>query len=586
MAKICNSATYTLKETFEGTYFSVPDYQREYTWSHDKEVEDLYNDLIENYENNPDKAYLLGPIVTLQTPLHKPNEIVDGQQRLITLTLLFCAIRNALKKYIPKLKDDKEDYDDLVSKIDKSIIDENNKPHIKLNNDRDNEFFEKICTRKHIPDRGVRPKSNVINNYYELFGRINKLFDKYFQDKKDRERIRTVEKMFDNIRDNTCLVYIEITNDEYVYQVFQSLNSKGKKLRQADLIKSYLLSKCPEKVKDKWRKIMDPKSISDNPDDFLYYSVLSRNCDADISKMNLYNHIRDNIKTQEDVGKYLEELIEDSEIIRVLYDPYMLYTDQSSKSTYYVHLLYGMRQINAKYFQRPVIAAYREWGLDNDKTRQLLDCLIKFFFMYRTICKLDIDRIKRISKDVTCAIIAGKELDEIFYKILKNKTINRIENNIEQKRFLDEFKNNTDGLTKNVIKYILYSLEHQLQSRQGTQMLEKFELEHIFPQKPKENDWPNRDELKKHTKRLGNITLLDHQWNASRNNRSFEDKMKAGDKCYKKSGLELNKQYLVNYEQWDIKKIEDREARLLEMAKKIWNLDEYVKKAEKYKLET
>lgn len=580
MAKICNSDTYTVKETFEDMHYAIPDYQRKYTWKHDVEVEDLCNDLIENYNKNPDKPYLLGPIVTLQNPLHEPHDIVDGQQRLITMTLLFCALRKALENYIPIEEDDKKDYDDLVCEINKSIIGSDNTPRITLNDTKDKELFEKICTEKEI-SINVRSKSNIIKNYRELLQYLEKLFEKYFENKTVRDKIRIATKMFYSIRDNTCFVYIEITNDEYVYPVFQSLNSKGQKLQQADLIKSHLLSICSDTVTEKWSKIMEFESIQKNPDDFLYYSTLSRNCTEDIMKINLYNHIRKKVKTQERVDEYLDKLIEDSEIIRMLYDPKILYSRQNTKHHDYVHLFYGIKQINAKYFQRPIIAACRKWGLDDDRTRQLVDCLLKFFFMYRTICKSDIERIKTISKKITCDIHDGKEMSEIFYKILKNETVNDSKYNVEQDDFNANFKENTNNLTDNVIKYILYSLEHKLRDKQDIQIMQqKFELEHIFPKNSNIDDWPNKTELENHIKRLGNITLLDHEWNSSRSNHGFSHKMDAGEKCYKKSGLELNKQYL-DYKQWGMQEIENRETKLLELAKDVWDLSEYTKQAKK-----
>jgi len=570
--------------------FVVPDYQRAYSWD-DVRVEELWNDLMENSEN-PDRLYLLGPIVTIKKPGvdSSLSEIVDGQQRLVTLTLLFCALRDSLAKHEPEEGDDKVDYDELVKKINKLIKTNNRQPLIKLNNSNDDSVFISICVGEGTPQQSPKSDTRIINNYQTLLNHTNTLCDRHFNKGNPREAIRNIRKLLGTIKHNVYFIYIVIEEEDYSYQVFQSLNSKGQKLNQSDLIKSLLLNIVQndddrDRVKDLWNKIMSSGTIKKNPDDFLYYSMLSRTCPKsqdgvdEVLKKKLYSAVKRRCKNRADVETYLQNLVDDSRIIETLNRPNTLISENDCDPDF-VHLFYGIQQINAKYFRRPIIAAYRAWGL-SDKTKSLVDCLLKFFFMYRTISKYDIDQIKRIARNATCRILDGHSLDEILYTVLKSERPGSVIDNVDQETFMKEFKKNISDLKGPVATYILYSLEKKLSAAEGTRLgFSRYHVEHIFPSNPND-DWTNKEELWDHRNRLGNLTLLDMRWNLPMQNRSFEDKRAKGKRCYLNSDLELNKKYLINYSQWGVKEIEDREKKLIEYAKEIWDLSKYSRLAKK-----
>ncbi len=585
MGNICHSETDPLGTILDGrTSFIVPNYQRAYSWGNDK-VNELWEDLVDGYASDPNHLYLLGPIVVVKLPGTRIlNEIVDGQQRLVTLTLLFCALRNSLAEHEPNNEFDKKDYTDLIDEINKSIRTDAKQPLIKLNNKDDNDVFTDICNAKN-PLQNTTSNTSLTANYDILLKLARELCKKRFDKENDRDAIRSIRKTFCTIKNNTNFIYVTIQDEDYSYQVFQSLNSKGQKLNQADLIKSILLNKAPDKVTDRWDAIMSSKPIKKNPDDFLYYSMLSRTCPKsdgsdEVLKIKMSSRIKSKCKNPTDVEEYLKELSEDSRIIEVLNRPETLRSEDKYDLDF-IHFFYGIQQINAKYFRRPIITAYREWGSSNSDTKLLIGCLLKFFFMYRTISKLDIDLLKRIARDVTCHILNGKKLDEILYTILKSEKPG-VEDNINQDDFMNEFKNNINNLKTSVATYILYSLEKKLHDDQGTHIeFNKYHIEYIFPKNPDYEKWANKDELDDHKNRLGNLTLLDMKWNATMKNYSFEDKRNKGTRCYLESGLELNKKYLRKYERWGIEEIEKREKELIECASGIWNLAEYLQLAKK-----
>ena len=230
-------------------------------------------------------------------------------------------------------------------------------------------------------------------------------------------------------------------------------------------------------------------------------------------------------------------------------------------------------------------------GPDDPNTLMLTDCLLKFFFMYRTIGDKGVDILRHIARMVTRQIINGKDLDEIFWMILKDDISEHVKDRLMIGDFKKQFPSRLFKLTSPIAHYILASIEFKLQI-EGAEMqnhLYNLEVEHIFPQKPEQEHWPNSDDLKDSLWRLGNLTLVPRGWNPAFKNYSFTIKKhgksngQQGKKSYLASGIVLNYKYL-NYDQWTKAEITAREKLLtdkLVYKLKIWDLTEYSSRAKK-----
>ena len=580
----------SLRQVFDDqTHYVVPDYQRPYNWEK-VQVEELCDDLFDRYPADPtqkNEEYMLGPIV-----MFKKNqtdfEIIDGQQRLVTLMLLFCAFRDSLKQYLNSsdgkspLKFSMEDIDQLINPDADNIY---------LNNSKDHDILCDI--RKGIKSKPAK-RSKVMRNYSILFNRTNELCQKYEiqGSKKPQIEIRAIQHIISDLKDKISFVRVDVSNENYSHQIFQSLNSKGQKLNQADLIKSYILKKIEQKhqvsIKERWDSIMEKAESEKIPSDALIYeSMLSRisKNEDDVKKRDLFRAIKTKYPEGKDIETFVKRLEEDASFVMMLHKPKLL--DEIDKYPVLKHAFNGLKQIRAVYFKRPIITACREWGPTNKKTIELVDCLVKFFFMYRTICKKDIDLLKRNSKIVTNQIIDNKNIGTILHAILKYDTPNGERQHIDSKEFVKAFRESNFNLDSKEAMYILTSFEHELREASGAEIaVETLNVEHIFPQNPKQKDWPNKDEMAGHTDRLGNLTLISGKWNQVLSNHSFKDK-KSGIQSegilvgYSQSGLKINEKYLAGYGQWTVQEIEKREEHLADLAEKVWDLSNYVKKAKK-----
>ena len=376
------------------------------------------------------------------------------------------------------------------------------------------------------------------------------------------------------LKDKIYFVSVVLFNEDYAYPVFQSLNSKGQALNQSDLIRSHLI-KYPEytrRIEVLWSKIDD----FDDADDFLYYSMLSRTYESDdVKKHKMFKRIKDRCVDQDKVGKYIDELEADLDIIAKLDDPELLDKYGDSQWDDLRHALHGLKYVNALYFRRPIIAACRKWGFKDPKVKKLTEFLLIFFFMYRTVCKRDIDFLKANSRTMTGQIANNEPINAILKTMLKDNMLENVQNDFQK-----QFKDSVFKLKRSVALYILMSLERSLQIP-GTltySHINELELEHIFPQRPSNKNWPNMDELSAHKCRLGNLTLITKDWNKSLKNSGFITKKNGKDnkdKCYSRgSGIQLH-QYLDEYQEWSVNQIECYENNLIEKGCKIWDLSSY-----------
>lgn len=562
--------------------YLIPDYQRSYDWEQEK-VEDLWRDLMQIYVEEVDirdKAYFLGPIVTLEPEPHDaPHEIIDGQQRLVTLTLMLCAFRDLLRNNMEKLNDD---INDLILDIEQHIPRSFKLQHA-------DEIFSELLQGEFIERKNNEiaddNERTLIKNYKILVKNLEELFDKcgLYNTDKQRISVRRLRKIIEDLMTKTQFAHITVKDREYTIQVFQSLNSKGQTLNQSDLVKSHVLAivnpKKRQDVEERWDRILDALGKDEDPDEFLYESALSRSAKMtkDIQKKELFKYVKKNMSTEKNVTEYIKGLKIDVNYIRNLNDPKRV----NEKCHELKHSLYGLKQIRARYVRRPIIAACREWGLEDSKTTELITCLLKFFFVYRTICEGSIDQIKKNSKEITGMIMDGNNsLNEIFWTILKDSRPEQPVSYVKPEEFIEKFLDAAYYLKEDAIKYILYSFERDLILKKGmVEQVNAYELEHIFPRKATKKYWPKRDELKRGVSRLGNITLVPPDWNKKLSNHSFKYKMENG---YKKSGIKLNKEYLQKYNDWDLKSMADREKNLInDLAKKVWDLSEYENKAKK-----
>jgi len=218
--------------------FEIPKYQREYTWG-SREWEALFDDLYEN-----DVGYFLGSIICINTATDSINgpkfEVVDGQQRLTTLSLLFSALYTTLNSHKELLDEDQQsDILQLKRKIvlKKTQSDIRVVPQVQGSN-RDDYLglLSKIGIIPKHPMPNYASNRRIVKAYNYFLQRINETLEKL------DDKVAGMFKILDKVN-TAIIVMIEVSNHADAYTLFESLNNRGIPLTAVDLIKNLLLAR-------------------------------------------------------------------------------------------------------------------------------------------------------------------------------------------------------------------------------------------------------------------------------------------------------------------------------------------------------
>ncbi len=553
-------------DIFSGVFYVVPEYQREYSWGRDQ-WENLFNDL----NDSASEAYFLGTIICISED-NKPMQVIDGQQRLTTLSIFRLAIFANLSKRKNEFSDDDkmEAYLALKSSL---VKDEKNKLQLQSKN----------------KDEYVKLIKKIIKNddKQQLDGRLRivKAYS-YFEEKIGLNS--SIEDIFNilNKINSALIVRIEVKSDQDAFILFESINNRGMPLSPIDLIKNKLFAVLSNKKIGsiesnnlEWQKILENIPEFDDQVRFLrHYYHAFKNEDkikfakfAKATKTNLINIYSSLIEKE---PKYIfDELINKS-------DTYGKFARPKETEKLYDLLKLGAAPANA-------LLLYVYSKFPNEDFERLLNFIENWFIRrhitdYPNTNKLDqifidlIEKLKEYSFDEIVSFLTHNDRyksDEELKSILINSAL--YEKNYSATRCL-LIKYEKSKMTKE--QGDLSKFWTAVVSEKGKERY-IWSIEHIMPQTPDDKtEWSDipKESYDLNLHRLGNLTLT--AYNSNLSNKSFKNKIEAKDKEGKEIGLksgnvEINV-YIKNKtdEKWTI---EDIDARSKSMTEEIINLLRY-----------
>lgn len=239
----------------------VPPYQREYAWDTEA-VEQLLEDFASAKEENKD--YFLGTIVTINDTSNKVLEIVDGQQRLTTTAIFIAAIRDYLVQITSAEMIVESINNEFLSIIDRFAGQRVSR--LMLNID-DNVFFQEL-----IGEQNLNKIPNPTRESHRLLLEAKKIADKKVKLIANASQAADINLIFNNwiefIENNASVVLLQAQNASQAFKMFETLNDRGMKTNQADLVKSYLFGQAGKSITTsiaKWSSIRDNlEEISDD----------------------------------------------------------------------------------------------------------------------------------------------------------------------------------------------------------------------------------------------------------------------------------------------------------------------------------
>ncbi|GGI99107.1 hypothetical protein GCM10007978_41160 [Shewanella hanedai] len=536
--------------------FKVPLYQRDYSWNK-THWNDLWLDIETNRKN--DSKHYMGSVV-LVSKNKKQYDIIDGQQRLTTLTILVLAVVDALKNLVKR----EIDVDNNEKRIEllitdfigkKSLSSLNYENKIELN-ESNNPFFSTYLTNFRKP---INIKSTIKSNklLFDCFNYYKELIkEEIFKD----EDVSSLISFVEYISDSLLFIQITATDDLSAYLIFETLNDRGLDLSVTDLLKNYLFSIVDDSdkshVKNIWDVTINHVSYSGFPKFLRHYWMMQNGL---IQEKELFKTVKRHINTPKTAFNLLNSMSEVSEVYAALSESnHQLWEgDEKVKKHIRELSLFNVTQCYPLLINSYLYLEHDDW------VATLRICSV-ISFRYMVVSGLNPNALESKYNDACKAINAGtaKSARDIFL-ILQPLYVSDedFERNFESKSIRTK-------RSAKLARYIVYSIENHLSEHVFDFEFDNGSLEHVLPENPSAewNDNFPKDIEESFIYRLGNFTLLEPDKNRVIGNKNFENKSDV----YKTSRYELTKRF--GFQKWNQDNIKARQKYLAKQAKAIWHL--------------
>jgi len=531
-------------------FLKIPLYQRSFAWQKEN-VRELFDDITNSYPNE----YFIGTIVVADKGDYL--EIVDGQQRLVTVSLFFITVRDFLREIGETKKADAIENEFLVKE---SYREEERKQRLILNN-IDNDFYSRVLIKGE--------KLESIRASHERLIEAYKFLKSFIMNKYNSEGLNGILDLIDFIKDKLLVMIVTVSDDVNAFTIFETLNDRGLILSQTDLIKNYLFNKASERIseaQDKWTRFTGAIESGISEEESLNYIRYYWSSKHGLTReKELYKSIKEKIKNKNQVVTLLSNLEKDSEIYLAILNPnHPFWSNFPSECSEYIGELLELRLIQ----NRPLLIAILEiWKEKPEEVKKALKLIVSWSV-----------------RNLITGMIGSGTLEKEFSRQSKlinegkinsaKELLNSVRNLIPtDKQFQKAFE--IASVSKAYIaRYYLRKIEQAYRTTLELEPIrnpEKVTLEHILPENPTDlqKDWPSFDENlhKTYYRRIGNLTLLDKKMNNDIGNGPFKGKKAV----YEDSELIITKE-IVKYNDWTPSEIEARQKEFAKKAVEIWNL--------------
>ncbi len=555
---LLDTSTVSLSDIIgNGKVYKVPSYQRDYSWKQDH-WEDLWADILTVLNGN--SIHYMGSIV-LQNKGDKKYSVIDGQQRLSTLTLIVLATIKTIQTLIDK-SIDRDNNIERISLLTKKFLGDKDPGSLTYSaklelNENNNSFFQThlMVFRQPLNEKTLGDSDKLLWQAYNFF--LGKIAT-HFQGNENGEDLANFLNR--QIAERMMFIQIVVEDELSAYTVFETLNSRGVSLTVTDLLKNYLFSLSTkvdlDHVKEKWRKIVDTVGL-DNFPAFLRHYWISKN--KLIRQEYLFRAMKDVVKTSPKVIELLDELERNAQLYNALSnssDPFWIGQRDQKKRIKEIELFKEKQALPL------LLASYN--NLTAEEFTKVLRIVSVITFRYTIIGGLHTNlkedvynkaAIKISNKDLTSASLIAKEVKALY---------------TSDKDFKNDFSTTAISTKrgKKLVRYILFEIENHLAQTDTDYEDSPATIEHILPENAGE-EWVDNFPVSIQESlvyRIGNYTLLEDDKNRACGNKNFETK-KA---IYHTSQYVMTRQIVAPY--WTPNTLDNRQTRLSEYASTSWRL--------------
>lgn len=565
-----NTSNQTFRQLLgNGLSYRVPPFQRDYSWT-DDEWDDLWQDMQGLFEPEGESAHYMGYLV-LQSSNNKRFDIIDGQQRITTLSVMILAALGHLKDLVEAgvdapnnqrrrdaLQNSYIGYLDPVSLVPR--------PKLELNR-HNNRFFQTyLVPLEALPQRNLNASEHQLRKAFIWFkerlkSRVGTQVDSGEQ----------LAAFLDSLVDKLFFTVITVTDELNAFKVFETLNARGVRLSATDLLKNYLFSVISAggdtheneltALEERWERIAGLLGSESFPE-FLRVYWNSRH--TLVRKSDLFKTIRKRINDREKAFELLRGLDRSAEIYAALRDPQDGFWEAEERKALQQLLMFNVRQPLA------LLLACHEKFADGQRTifTRTLRAVSVISFRYNVICNLQTHDQERVYNEAARKISDGKfsQLQDIFQAL---RAIYPDDNHFKT-AFGEKELRTTNTRNRKVVRYIMFEIEHQISAQSLDFESATYNLEHILPENPSEA-WGHIEDSKQDRLiyRLGNMTPLETGVNRDIGNLPYDQKRLA----YAKSDFQITRGIAEHYDEWTEAKIIARQTQLAKAASAIWRID-------------
>ncbi|GLU98728.1 DUF262 domain-containing protein [Megamonas funiformis] len=551
--------------------FIVPIFQRNYSWQK-SQYEQLWFDILRASKFKEKQNHFIGSIVYIDmgTPAGRPQQLllIDGQQRLTTISILLCAIKDYVQKFNLETK--------LINlaKIKNQFLynsDEIYEDRYKLLlNVQDKETYIKLIDNTIFTVN--KPVINIIKCYEFFYERIEDFIKQHGQ----------IDEIYAGIF-KLSLVSISLDKDsDNPQMIFESMNSTGKDLSQTDLLRNYLLMDLtPEKqtrlYKTYWKpmeELFGEDIYKNDVNKFDYFIRDFLTLKSDTGYICKINNVYENFKRY-----YLDNNCEKFAVLKDLftYAKYYACIDLLQENDDELKLYWQeFKKLDSHVVYPFLLKLYDDYSrqiLIKEDFKKILQVVISYLWR-RAICEIPTNSLSKTFATLYQAVDKEDYVNSVIKAFVFKSSYKRFPSDYEVREKLQT----KDIYHFRLRKYLLEALENYYHKEPIDLNTANYTIEHIMPQNIEHNlswqqmlgeDWQEVHSLYLHS--LGNLTITGY--NAEMSNKSFVEKVN-GESGFKYSHLKLSES-IAQCDVWNKKAIQRRTNILTDIILKIWKYPEF-----------
>lgn len=542
----------------------VPRHQRPYSWEA-SELRELWQDITAFSDKYPGnlingRQYFLGSIVGQVNTKSKFIEILDGQQRLATLTILLAGIRDVLHEDGRPLEALKIHMNSIVAATDS--LDAPDDYILQLGKSDDLYFRQVVLAYPPENQKSVLAKTASqaailrAKNFFraQIEERVNAV---------GSSRFDVANRLYAIINSNLIVVRVASESWDDVTDIFERLNDRGKGLSTLDLLRVYLIGKtqgdAQADVEEAWGSVYELSQSATKVDAFLRHSWITYR--GDVKSRSLYKEIK-SVLDKGDQPSPLDSSVTFSQSLAADAELYAALLEAKHPDDRCAYWLRAISTLGATSLL-PVALAGSARAANPDEYAVLLERVVTTFVRWNVITGGESTELEEAVFGLAQEVRNGGVIEDITKALLRP--------------YLRDDDTVINGFQTIIVKragyqrYLLEALEDKMAHPGADLPVEKpiagagtIWIEHIYPQRPGKQ-WPRWEKHEEYLNRLGNLTLIHKRLNNSAKNKELSDK-KA---YYAESKLALNK-YFAGLASWSPAEIEKRQEGLAKLATTIW----------------